>query len=282
MNFRRESRKKAEDMIFDTHVHYDDCRFDNDREAVLSGLSGAGVGGAVNIGCDLATSEAGRLLAARYPFLYFTAGIYPDTVGREEEERGEAAVLDALRTLLADPKAVAVGEIGLDYHGFDQFPDKASREQQRKWLGLQLELAREAGKPVVIHSRDAAAETVEFVKNEMRGLEKVLHCFSYSREIAAQCLDEGCYLGIGGVVTFRNGRKMKDVVDYMPTDRILLETDCPYLTPEPFRGRRNSSSYLPYVVRTVAEIKGISPEEVEAITWENALRFYRLDPANFN
>ena len=281
MNFRRESRKKAEDMIFDTHVHYDDRRFDDDRGAVLSGLPGAGIGGAVNIGCDLGTSEAGRRLAGQYPFLYFSAGIYPDNVG-EAEAQGEEKTLDALRGLLADPKAVAVGEIGLDYNGYDRWPDKPLPELQRKWLSLQLELAREMNKPVVIHSRDAAAETVEFVRHEMRGLDKVLHCLSYSREIAAQCLDEGCYLGIGGVVTFRNGRKMKDVVDYMPTDRILLETDCPYLAPEPFRGRRNASTLLPYVVRTIAEIKGISPEEVERISWENAMRFYRLDPANFS
>lgn len=263
-------------MIFDTHVHYDDRRFDDDREDVLRGLPAAGVGRAVNIGCDLRSSEAGKALAERLPFLYFSAGFYPDNVA-EAEAMGEEAALGRLRTLLQAPKAVAVGEIGLDYNGYDRYPDKPEPDLQRKWLRLQLELARELDKPVVIHSRDAAAETVETVKNGMRGLDKVLHCFSYSKEIAAQCLDEGCFLGIGGVVTFKNGRKMKDVVNYMPMDRLLLETDCPYLAPEPFRGRRNASSLLPYVVRTVAEIKGISPEEVEAVTWENARRFYRLD-----
>ena len=264
-------------MIFDTHVHYDDRRFEEDREEVLRGLAAAGVGGAVNIGCDLAGSEAGRRLAGQYPFLYFSAGIYPDNVG-EAEAQGEEKTLEALRRLLADPKAVAVGEIGLDYHGEDRWPDKPSRALQQKWLRLQLDLAAEADKPVVIHSRDAAQDTLDAVRSDNGRTAKVLHCFSYSREVAARCLDEGCYLGIGGVVTFRNGRKMKDVVDYMPTDRILLETDCPYLAPEPFRGRRNQSSYLPYVVRTVAELKGISTEEVERITWENALRFYRIDP----
>ena len=262
-------------MIFDTHVHYDDRRFDEDREEMLSGLPAAGIGGAVNIGCDLPTSEAGRRLAGRYPHLWFAAGIYPDNV-EEAEKLGREEVISALRALLEDPKAVAVGEIGLDYYGYDRYEGKPAPARQREWLSLQLGLAREMGKPVVIHSRDAAAETLDFVRHEMRGLEKVLHCFSYSREVAAQCLDEGCYLGIGGVVTFRNGRKMKDVVDYMPTDRILLETDCPYLAPEPYRGRRNTSYYLPYVVRTIAEIKGITPEEVERITWENAVRFYRI------
>ena len=273
--------KESDPMIFDTHVHYDDRRFDEDRGEVLQGLSAAGIGGAVNIGCDVKTSEAGQVLAERRPRLWFTAGFYPDNAA-EAEAMGEDAALKFLRRMLAHPKAVGIGEIGLDYNGFDRYPDKPSPELQRKWLRLQLQLARELDKPVVIHSRDAAAETVGFVKNEMRGLNKVLHCFSYSREIAAQCLDEGCYLGIGGVVTFKNGRKMKDVVDYMPTDRLLLETDCPYLAPEPFRGRRNSSYLLPYVVRTVAEIKGIPPEEVERISWENALRFYRIDPEELN
>ena len=264
-------------MIFDTHVHYDDRCFAEDREAVLSQLPEAGIGGAVNIGCDPASSEAGRELAGRYPYLYFAAGIYPDNVG-EAEARGEAASLDALRALLADPKAVAVGEIGLDYHNED-WPDKPSRELQRRWLRLQIRLAEECGKPVVIHSRDAAQDTLDIVCRETDGVEKVLHCFSYGREVAAQCLDAGAYLGIGGVVTFRNGRKMKDVVDYMPMDRLLLETDCPYLAPEPFRGRRNMSAYLPYVIRTVAEIKKVTAEEVERMTWENALRFYRLGGA---
>ncbi len=257
-------------MIFDTHVHYDDRRFDEDRGAVLNALASVGVFGAVNIGCDFRSSEAGRTLARQYPFLYFAAGIYPDNVG-EAEELGEDAALARLRELLSDPKAVAVGEIGLDYH----YPD-LDKALQKKWLGLQLSLARECDKPVVIHSRDAAADTLSFVKGEMRGLEKVLHCFSYEKEMARECLNEGCYLGIGGVVTFKNGRKMKDVVDYMPMDRLLLETDCPYLAPEPFRGRRNSSALLPYVVRTIAGIKGIPEEEVEEISWQNALRFYRI------
>ena len=271
-------------MIFDTHVHYDDRRFDEDREAVLEALPAAGVFGAVNIGCDVRTSEAGRALAERRPRLYFAVGFYPDNVAEAEEMgvesagAGEAAALTWMRGLLAHPKAVAIGEIGLDYHYVDGCP----RDLQRKWLSLQLQLARELGKPVVIHSRDAAEDTLAFVRSEMRGLDRVLHCFSYSREVAAQCLDEGCYLGIGGVVTFKNGRKMKDVVKYMPMDRLLLETDCPYLAPEPFRGRRNQSSYLPYVVRTVAEIKGMTAEEVEEITWENALRFYRIDPSDLS
>lgn len=262
-------------MIFDTHVHYDDRRFDDDREEVLAGLAAAGIGGAVNIGCDLKSSKAGRTLAERFPFLYFAAGIYPDNTAGAEEA-GESEVLAELRSLLSSPLAAAVGEIGLDYHGYEDYPDKPLPALQKKWLQLQLELAREMNKPLVLHSRDAAADTLSFVCGEMRDLDKVIHCFSYSREVAAQCLDAGAYLGIGGVVTFGNGRKMKDVVEYMPLDRLLLETDCPYLAPEPFRGKRNDSSYLPYVVRTVAQIKGLSEEAVERAAWENAIRFYRL------
>ena len=149
-------------------------------------------------------------------------------------------------------------------------------ELQQKWFRLQAGLAREMGKPIVIHSRDAAADTLSLVRGELRDQPKVLHCFSYSKEVAAQCLDAGAYLGIGGVVTFKNGRKMKDVVEYMPADRLLLETDCPYLAPEPFRGRRNQSGYLPYVVRQIALIKGMTEEEVETVTWENAVKFYGI------
>lgn len=262
-------------MIFDTHVHYDDRRFDEDREAVLNGLAGEGVLGAVNIGCDFKSSEAGRALSERFPFLYFSAGIYPDNVD-EAEALGEEAAIGRLKALLLAPKAVAVGEIGLDYHGFDIWPDKPKAELQQKWFRLQASLAREMGKPIVIHSRDAAADTLSLVRGELRDQPKVLHCFSYSKEVAAQCLDAGAYLGIGGVVTFKNGRKMKDVVEYMPADRLLLETDCPYLTPEPFRGRRNQSGYLPYVVRQIAQIRGMTPEEVEKVTWENAVKFYGI------
>ena len=262
-------------MIFDTHVHYDARRFDEDREETLSRILEAGVDRAVNIGCDLESSRAGLALSERHAFLWFAAGIYPDNVG-DAEALGEEKVLTELEALLRHPKAAAVGEIGLDYH--ESRPDKPSRELQQKWLRLQIALAKRTGKPVVIHSRDAAEDTLAAVRQDMDGVEKVLHCFSYSREVAAQCLDCGCYLGIGGVVTFRNGRKMKDVVSYMPMDRLLLETDCPYLAPEPFRGRRNTSAYLPYVVQAIAEIKGISGEEVEAVTWENALRFYRQEP----
>ena len=260
-------------MIFDTHVHYDDRRFDEDRGAVLAALPGAGVGVAVNIGCDLYSSEAGRQLAQQYGFMYFAAGFYPDNVG-QAEAMGTEAALEHLRSILKDPKAVAVGEIGLDYHNED-WQGKPSRALQQKWLRLQAGLAEELGLPVVIHSRDAANDTLEAVRG-MKNTDKVLHCFSYEKETARQCLNEGAYLGIGGVVTFKNGRKMKDVVDYMPMDRLLLETDCPYLAPEPFRGRRNTSAFLPYVIRTIAQIKGIKPEEVEAVTEANARRFYRI------
>ena len=168
---------------------------------------------------------------------------------------------------------VAVGEIGLDYYW-----DNESHEVQRKWFVRQLELAKELNLPVVIHSRDAAADTMYVMENYAKDLEGVIHCYSYSKEMAEEYVRMGFYIGIGGVVTFKNSKKMKEVVGAVPLERILLETDCPYLAPEPFRGKRNQSSYLLYVAEQIAELKGISAEEVIATTEENARRMYRLDP----
>ena len=169
---------------------------------------------------------------------------------------------------------MALGVIGLDHHW-----DDPERPVQKKWFERQLALARETGMPVVLHSRDAAKDTLEMVKSAGGSeLSAVMHCFSYGVELAREYLNMGYYLGVGGVLTFANGRRLKEVVSYMPMERLLLETDCPYLAPVPFRGKRNSSLNLPYVVKVVAEIKGISEEEVERITWENACRFYRLSP----
>ncbi len=261
-------------MIFDTHAHYDQTRFDTDREALLERLPEAGIGAVVNVGSGLSSSVSGRELAARFPFFYFSAGVHPDEAG-EAEEKGEEAAVSLLSELLEDPKAVAVGEIGLDRHG--DFPGKPSRELQEKWFRLQLKLAAEKGLPVIIHSREAAEETYRILREEGRGLTFDMHCYSYGKEMAERFLDLGCYLGIGGVVTYKNGRKLKEVVQYMPADRILLETDCPFLAPEPYRGRRNSSLWLPEVIAVIAALRGTSEEEIRAVTWNNARRFYRLE-----
>ena len=256
-------------MIFDTHAHYDDRAFDSDREKVLESLKEKGISRVVNIGCSLASIDRTLELARRYSFIYGAAGVHPGDTGELTEEN-----FGNIREALQEPKTVAVGEIGLDYHW-----DTPKRPVQKKWFERQLFLAKEMGMPVVIHSREAAQDTLEMVKSA-GGWEfnAVLHCFSYGVELAREYLSMGYYLGIGGVATFSNGRKLKEVVQYMPMEQMLLETDSPYLAPAPFRGKRNSSCYLSYVVRAVAELKGISEEEVERVTFENACRFYGLSP----
>lgn len=256
-------------MIFDTHAHYDDAAFDSDREEILKGLTSCGVQRVVNVGAGRRSTENSLALAEQYDFIYAAAGVHPSETA--ECESG-SATLGWLRAALTHPKAVAVGEIGLDYHW-----EEPDREIQKKWFTAQLALARELDKPVIIHSRDAAKDTLDLIR-EAGGadLSMVIHCFSYGLEIAREYLNLGHYLGIGGVLTFSNARKLKEVVSYLPLDRLLLETDCPYLAPVPHRGKRNWSGYLPQVVRAVAEIKQISPETVEAAAWENAFRFYRL------
>jgi TatD DNase family protein len=254
-------------MIFDTHAHYDDEQFDIDREFLIGSFKDAGIGNVVDIGASLETSQKAIDIAHEYDFFYAAVGVHPSEVEELNEDN-----IKKLYEWSRDDKCVAIGEIGLDYH----WPDPAP-ELQKKWFKAQLDIAREVELPVVIHSRDAAADTLDILKSERVGeIGGVVHCFSYSREVAKQCVDMGLYIGIGGVLTFKNGRKMVEVVEQTPMDRILLETDCPYLAPEPFRGKRNNSTYLPYVVSKMAEIKGISEEEVIRITEENAKRMYKL------
>ena len=263
-------------MIFDSHTHYDDKRFDEDREKLLRTMPEKGIEGLAAIGADLRSSEASLALAEEYPYIWAVAGVHPDRVNELEEDRINAP--ERLRQMIKKPRCVAVGEIGLDYHG--DYPDKPSRPVQQYWFSRQLELAEKEDKPVVIHSRDASADTLAVIKEAGSGLSMVHHCFGYEKETARLYLDRGHYLGIGGVVTYKNGRKLKEVVQYMPLDRMLLETDCPYLSPEPFRGRRNDSTLLSYVVEEIARIKQTEPEEVERISYENARRFYRLAERN--
>ena len=254
-------------MIFDTHAHYDDEQFDIDREELLASFKEAGIGNVVDVGASMESSKRALDLAHKYDFIYAAVGVHPSEV----EEMDENSI-EYLRELSRDAKCVAIGEIGLDYH----WPDPAP-ELQKEWFIKQLSLAREVKLPVIIHSRDAAADTLDIMKSEhAEDIGGVVHCFSYSKEVAAECVKMGFYIGIGGVLTFKNARKMVEVVEQTPIDRILMETDCPYLAPEPFRGKRNNSLYLPYVVTKMAEVKGISEEEVIRITEENARRMYRL------
>ena len=254
-------------MLFDTHAHYDDGAFDKDREEILAGLGAVGVGAVVNVGASLESTRRTLELAWRYPFIYGAVGVHPSECGALTEED-----IRWIESLASGKKVVAIGEIGLDYHW-----EEPERGLQKKWFARQLAMARCVGLPVIIHSRDGAKDTLDILKAE-KGEEigGVVHCFSYTWEPARVCLDMGFYLGIGGVATFKNARRLKEVVAYAPLDRLVLETDCPYLAPEPHRGKRNDSRYLSYVAEAVAAIKWIGREQVEAVTWENARRLYRL------
>ncbi len=257
-------------MIFDTHAHYDDDQFDGDRDELLSSLQPAGIGRVVNVGADLPSTKSSIELARNYPFIYAAAGVHPSDVDQLNEE-----TFDWLEDQLTREKVVAVGETGLDYYWEK---DPLARQEQQKWFRRQLDLARRTHLPVIIHSREAAADTLAIAREEKLGdIGGVIHCFSYSKEMAREYLSMGMFLGIGGVLTYKNARVLKEVVDYAPMENLVLETDCPYLTPVPNRGKRNSSLNIPYVVSEIARIKGISREKVEEITWDNALRLYRMD-----
>ena len=255
-------------MIFDTHAHYDDEAFDEDRDRVLMGLKEAGVGTVLNVGASMASSESTLALTEQYPFVYGSAGVHPSETAELEEEK-----FQRLCEILKNPKILAVGEIGLDYYW-----EEPEHEIQKKWFLRQLELARQMQLPVIIHSRDAAKDTLDMMKEARAGeIGGVIHCFSYGTGIAREYLNMGFFLGIGGVLTFKNAKKLKEVAAYAPIEQIVLETDCPYMAPTPHRGTRNTSANLPYVVNALAEIKGILPEQVIEITEQNARRLYRMD-----
>ncbi len=267
--------------IIDTHAHYDDEAFDTDREELLCSMESHGIVRIVNAGASMASSRSTLELTRQYPFVYGTVGVHPDEIHElNEESFGELA------ELAANEKILAIGEIGLDYYvpSFIEkdpvqarvYKNEEQKEKQKYWLVRQLDLARQLHKPVVIHSRDGAQDTLDIIKKEAADLCCDIHCFSYGPELAEEYIKRGHYLGIGGVVTFQNGKKMKEVVAKVPLERILLETDCPYLSPVPNRGKRNSSLNLPYVVAAIAEIKGVSRETVIEVTCRNALRFYQM------
>lgn len=253
--------------IFDTHAHYDDKAFDEDREELLEQLPQSGIARVVNIGSSLASCERSLALAEKYDYIYAAIGVHPSDTGELDEES-----FGRLKSMCLNEKCVAVGEIGLDYYW-----DEPDREIQKKWFPRQLDLARELRLPVVIHSRDAAKDTVDIMQAERaEEIGGVIHCFSYTKETARTFLDMGFFFGIGGVLTFKNARKLKEAVEYLPLDRIVLETDAPYLAPVPNRGKRNSSLNLPYVVTAMAQLKGVEEEEVRRAVWENSLRLYRM------
>ncbi len=253
-------------MIFDSHAHYDSSKFNEDREELLGSMREKGIGTIVNCGASLKSVTEVVELAEKYSFIYAAVGLHPDEVGDLNEER-----FAFLKEQCKKEKVVAVGEIGLDYYW-----DHESHEIQKEWFIRQLNLAGELDLPVIIHSRDAAEDTLKIMKEHGRGLRGVIHCFSYSKELAEEYVKMGFHIGIGGVVTFKNGKKLKEIAAEIPLNRILLETDCPYLAPEPFRGKRNSSLYIPYIAEEIADLKGITYEEVIRQTEENGMRLFGI------
>ena len=285
-------------MIFDTHAHYNDKQFDADRDELLSSMSEQNVGTIVNVGASFQDCKDGVALAKKYPFVYAAIGLHPDDVGELEAaepvgsagesgvvkdavsgcEAGDAAgqsgnaVFEWLRkTAENETKVVAIGEIGLDYHW-----NVEPHDIQEKWFRRQLDLAEALNLPVSVHSRDAAEDTLRILKEYAGRITAVMHCYSYSPELAEEYVKLGYYFGVGGVVTFKNGKKLKRTVEAVPMDRILLETDCPYLAPDPYRGKLNQSGYIDFVAAEIARLKGLTKEEVIAVTEENAKRFFRL------
>ena len=253
-------------MLFDTHAHYDDEAFDADRDAVLTALSGQGVGLVLNPGCDVESSRKAVQYAAAYPHVYAAVGIHPENCGGYT-----AGDLAALRQLAQQPKTAAIGEIGLDYYWAENPP----RDLQQQVLRDQLALAGELALPVIIHDREAHADTLSIIR-EFPGVTGVFHCFSGSPEMAQELLKLGWYLGFDGPVTYKNARRAPEVAAVTPLDRMLIETDSPYMTPVPYRGRRNDSGYVHLVAEKLAEWKGVTPEEIARITMENGKRLFRI------
>ena len=266
-------------MLFDTHAHYEDSQFDEDRESLLAAFPAQGIGRVVNVSSSWDSLEKTRQLTETVTWMYGAYGLHPENLAEIFCEEAVLPLTDAeaetkIRALCHVPKAVAVGEIGLDYYWEK---DPARKELQRSWFRRQLCLAREENLPVIIHSRDAAEDTLRIAREENLGeIGGVMHCYSYSAEMAREYLNMGLFLGIGGVVTFKNARKLKETVAYAPLSQLILETDCPYLAPVPFRGKRNCSLYLPYVAEAIAQIKGLTRAEVEKATYENACRMYGI------
>ncbi len=253
-------------MLFDTHAHMDDRAFDEDREPLLLGLASRGTGLVMNPGCSLASSRNAVALANRYDFVYAAVGSHPDAA---DEVNGE--VLAQYRQLVRDnPKVKAIGEIGIDYH-YEDIP----RQLQLKAFRAQMALARELDLPVIVHEREAHEDGMAVVK-EFPEVKGVFHCYSGSAEMARQLVDLGWYIGFTGVLTFKNARRAIETAQTIPLERILLETDCPYMAPVPHRGRRNDPGYLGYMAQKLAQIRGLPLDQIQAITAENGKRLYRI------
>lgn len=254
-------------MIFESHAHYDDPKFGPDREATLKKVRNAGVGCIINAASSMNSSRQSIELARTHETIFTSIGVHPHDVQDMKDSD-----LELLLAMSAFDKVVAIGEIGLDYH-YDNVP----KEIQKLWFRAQVQLALDLELPMLIHSREASKDTFDILADmKADQVGGVIHCFSGSVETAKKYVDLGYYLGIGGVVTFDNAKKLVEVVKEIPLDHLLLETDAPYLAPKPHRGKRNDSSYMPYIIEKIAEIKGITPEEVEKVTWENGRKLFNI------
>lgn len=253
-------------MLFDTHAHYDAEQFDADRDQVLAALPGRGIGLVVNPGCDIPSSRMAAALARQYPFLYAAVGYHPENCAPYTP-----ADLDVLRQLAARPKVVAIGEIGLDYYWEENPP----RERQREVFRAQMALAEDLNLPVIVHDREAHADSLAIVK-EFPRVRGVFHCFSGSAEMAKELVKLGWMVSFTGVLTYKNARRSVEAAQAVPLDQIMIETDSPYIAPVPHRGKRNDSGNVAFICRRLAEIKGISPQECEEITLQNGKRFFGI------
>ena len=253
-------------MLFDSHAHLNDEAFDQDRAELLETFRDAGVGLVMNAGCSLASSREGIALAEAYPWIYCSVGTHPDTADEVNEE-----VLEVYRQMCSHPKVKAIGEIGLDY-----YYETIHRDAQMRAFRMQMQLAEELDMPVIVHERDAHEDGMSIAK-EFPKVKGVFHCYSGSAEMARQLVDMGWYIGFTGVLTFKNARKAVETAAAIPLERILLETDCPYMAPEPYRGKRNHPGYLPKMAEKLAQIRGIPVEEAIRATTENAKRLYRIE-----
>ena len=255
--------------IFDSHAHYDDPRFDDDRDMLLSSMASNGVRTIMNVGNTTSANVAGIELAKKYPFVYCSIGIHPDQ-SAEIAAQNSREYLDVIAQQLSYEKAMALGEIGLDYY----YDDDAPRDIQKKIFEEQLALAKDLDVPVIIHNRDAHQDTLELLKKyRPKG---IMHCFSGSAEVAKEVLRLGMYIGFTGVITFKNARRAVEAAAEIPLDRLLVETDCPYMAPEPYRGKRCDSTMLPRMVEKLAQIKGIDPQQLADQTFQNACAVYNI------
>lgn len=255
-------------MLFDTHTHYDDNRFNEDRHEVIERVHEEGVSYLVNASSNMNSVKMGLDLTKKYPFIYTAVGIHPHHADEVTDE-----TLELLYELACCDKVVGIGEIGLDY-----YYNFSPKEVQKKAFSKQINIAKELLLPIIVHNRDSHEDTLKIIKNEKaKKVGGVFHCYSGSAEMVKEILDNDFYISFAGPITFKNSKKAPKVISCVPTDRLLVETDCPYLTPEPFRGKRNDSRYIKYIIKKMAEIKGFTYEEMAVITRENAKKLFKIE-----